>query len=125
MLNRTILMGRLTRAPELRSTPGGASVCSFTLAVDRKYVAKGEERQTDFISCVAWRNTAEFISKYFTKGQLMAVEGSLETRSWEDNDGKKHKAMDVVVSDVSFAGDKGRSEDQEHTIDAVMLDLPF
>lgn len=110
MLNKVILMGRLTRDPELRSTQGGASVCSFTLAVQRKYAPKGQERQTDFINCTAWRNTAEFISKYFTKGQLMAVEGSIQTRSWDDNDGNRRYATDVVVNEVEFVESKRDSQ---------------
>ena len=96
MLNKVILMGRFTRDPELRSTPQGISTCSFSIAVDRNFVRPGEERKADFINCVAWRQTAEFISKYFRKGSMVALEGSLQTRSWDDQDGKKRYATDVV-----------------------------
>lgn len=106
MLNKVILMGRLTRDPELKSTTGGTNVCSFTLAVQRRYAPKGQERQTDFINCTAWRNTAEFISKYFTKGQMMVVEGSIQTRSWDDQNGQKRYATDVVVDNVEFGESK-------------------
>ena len=105
MLNRVILMGRFTREPELKSTPQGVSTCSFSLAVDRDFVREGEERKADFINCVAWRSTAEFISKYFSKGSMVAVEGSIQTRSWDD-DGKKRYATEVVVSQVYFADSK-------------------
>ncbi len=106
MLNKVILMGRLTKEPLLEATPSGVSVTKFTLAVDRNYVKQGEERYADFISCVAWRGTAEFINKYFDKGQLMALVGSIQTRSWEDGEGKKHYATEVVADEVSFAGGK-------------------
>ena len=103
MLNKVILMGRFTRDPELRSTPQGISTCSFSIAVDRNFVRPGEERKADFINCVAWRQTAEFISKYFKKGSMVALEGSIQTRSWDDQDGKKRYATDVVVNQVYFA----------------------
>ncbi len=110
MLNKVILMGRFTRDPELRSTPQGISTCSFSIAVDRNFVRAGEERKADFINCVAWRQTAEFISKYFRKGSMVALEGSLQTRSWDDQDGKKRYATDVVVSQVYFAESKRDSQ---------------
>ena len=100
-------MGRLTKDPELKSTPSGVSVCSFTVACDRRYQKEGEERQADFINCVAWRNTAEFISKYFPKGTRIALEGSIQTRSWDDNDGNKRYATEVVVEHAEFAQSKG------------------
>lgn len=106
MLNKVILMGRLTRDPELRSTPQGVSSCSFSLAVDRNFVKQGEERKADFINCVAWRQTAEFISKYFKKGSMVALEGSIQTRSWDDQDGKKRYVTEVIVSQVYFAEGK-------------------
>ena len=106
MLNKVILMGRFTRDPELRSTPQGTSTCSFSLAVDRNFARQGEERKTDFINCVAWRQTAEFVSKYFKKGTLAAIEGSIQTRSWDDPEGKRHYATDVVVSQIYFAESK-------------------
>ncbi|MBQ2898004.1 MAG: single-stranded DNA-binding protein [Clostridia bacterium] len=106
MLNKVILMGRLTKKPLIEATPSGVSVTKFTLAVDRNYVKQGEERYADFISCVAWRGTAEFICKYFDKGQLMALVGSIQTRSWDDNEGKRHYATEVVADEVYFAGSK-------------------
>ena len=110
MLNKVILMGRFTRDPELRSTPQGLSTCAFSIAVDRNFVRQGEERKADFINCVAWRQTAEFISKYFRKGSMIALEGSIQTRSWDDQDGKKRYATDVVVSQVYFAESKRDSQ---------------
>lgn len=110
MLNKVILMGRFTRDPELRSTPQGISTCSFSIAVDRNFVRPGEERKADFINCVAWRQTAEFISKYFRKGSMVALEGSIQTRSWDDQDGKKRYATDVVVNQVYFAESKRDSQ---------------
>lgn len=106
MLNKVVLMGRFTRDPELRSTPQGISTCAFTLAVDRDYVKQGEERKADFINCVAWRNTAEFISKYFRKGSMAALEGSIQTRSWDSTDGKKGYATEVIVNNIYFGESK-------------------
>lgn len=106
MLNVVAIMGRLTGDPELKTTPNGVSVTSFTLAVDRSYAKAGTERQADFIPIVAWRGTAEFICKYFQKGRMMAVQGAIQTRSYTDKDGNKRKAFEVVASEVSFAGDK-------------------
>lgn len=126
MLNKVILMGRLTRDPELRSTPQGVSTCSFSLAVDRNFVREGEERKADFINCVAWRQTAEFISKYFKKGNMVALEGSIQTRSWDDQDGKKHYVTEVIVSQVYFAEGKRESEDAPAEIDmGDDDDLPY
>ena len=110
MLNKVILMGRFTRDPELRSTPQGVTTCSFSIAVDRNFVRQGEDRKADFINCVAWRQTAEFISKYFRKGSMVALEGSIQTRSWDDQDGKKRYATDVVVNQVYFAESKRDSQ---------------
>ena len=110
MLNAICLMGRLTKDPELRTTTSGVSVTSFTLAVDRAYVKQGEDRQADFIDVVAWRNTADFVCKYFRKGQLIAVQGSIQTRAYTDKDGNKRKAVEVVASSVHFAGGKKESE---------------
>ena len=110
MLNKVILMGRFTRDPELRSTPQGISTCAFSIAVDRNFVRPGEERKADFINCVAWRQTAEFISKYFRKGNMVALEGSIQTRSWDDNEGKKRYATEVIVNQVYFAESKRDSQ---------------
>lgn len=103
MLNQIILMGRLTRDPEVRHTQSGFPVASFTLAVERDFAQKGAERQTDFIDIVAWRHTAEFVSKYFTKGQLVAVSGRLQIRDWTDNNGGKRRTAEVVADNVYFA----------------------
>lgn len=108
MLNSVAIMGRFAADPELKHTPSGVAVTSFTLAVDRNYAKPGEERQTDWIDVVAWRGTAEFICKYFTKGRMIAVTGSLQTRVWEDKNGSKHKAVELVAQQVSFCGDKAR-----------------
>ncbi len=107
MINKVILMGRLTRDPELRHTGTGTPVCSFSIAIDNGY---GENRQTDFINCVAWNKTAEFVSNYFSKGRMIIVIGRISTRSWEGQDGKKNYATEVVASEVSF-GESKRSQD--------------
>ena len=112
MLNASVLMGRLTADPELRHTPNGVAVTSFTLAVDRPYAKAGADRQTDFIDIVAWRTAAEFVSKYFRKGQMMAVQGAIQTRTYTDKDGNKRKAFEIVADKVSFAGSK-REERQQ------------
>ena len=108
MLNSVIIMGRLTADPELRTTPNGLSVTSFTVAVDRNYKS-GDERQTDFISVVAWRGTADFVTRFFKKGQMIAVQGSLQVRNYEDKNGNKRTAYDVVADNVSFCGSKNES----------------
>lgn len=106
MLNVAVIMGRLVADPELRHTPNDVAVTSFTLAVDRAYVKSGTERQVDFIDVVAWRNTADFVCRYFKKGQQMAVQGSIQTRSYTDNNGNKRKAFEIVADNVSFADSK-------------------
>ena len=111
MLNRIILMGRLTRDPELRHTQSGTAVASFTLAVDRDFKSRdGGERATDFIDIVAWRSTAEFVSKYFTKGRMAVVEGRLQIRDWTDRDGGKRRSAEVIADNVYF-GDSKRDGD--------------
>lgn len=105
-MNKSILMGRLTKDPEIRTTNNQLPVATFTVAVDRGFKDAGGNKQTDFISCVAWRKTAEFISKYFSKGNMILVEGSIQTRSWDDNDGKKHYATEVIVDKAYFTGEK-------------------
>lgn len=107
MINKAILMGRLTRDPELRHTNSGTPVCSFSIAIDNGY---GENRQTDFINCVAWNKTAEFVSNYFNKGKMIIVIGRIATRTWEGQDGKKNYATEVVASEVSF-GESKRSQE--------------
>ena len=107
MLNRVILMGRLVADPELRQTTSGISVATFRIAVDRNYQAKGSaERQADFIPCVAWRQTAEFISRYFSKGRMIALEGSLQSRNYEDKTGARRTAYEVMVDRAYFADGK-------------------
>lgn len=106
MLNVVVLTGRLTVDPELRHTPNNIAVTSFNVAVNRSYARQGEERQTDFIDIVAWRSTAEFVCRYFKKGQLIAIEGSIQTRSYQDKDGNKRKAFEVVASNVHFVESK-------------------
>lgn len=113
MLNTVALMGRLTRDPEPKTTGSGVSVTSFTLAIDRSYTKQGEDRQADFIDVVAWRGTADFICKYFRKGQLIAVQGFLQTRTYTDKDGNKRKVTEVVAEKVSFAESKKRDEQQQ------------
>ena len=109
MLNKIILMGRLTRDPELRRTGSGTAVTSFALAVDRDFKSQSGEKETDFIEVVAWRNTAEFVSKYFSKGRMAVVEGRLQIRDWTDKDGGKRRSAEVVADSVYF-GDSKRSD---------------
>ena len=142
MLNTVILMGRLTADPELRTTNTNLSVLSFSVAVDRSYQSQGQERQTDFINCVAWRQNADFISKYFRKGQMIAIEGAIQTRSYEDKTGAKRTAFEVIVNRASFCGSKNETGaaapaataptsyqnnvvDDFSGVDAAEDDLPF
>ena len=111
MLNHIVIMGRLTRDPELRRTGSGIAVTSFSLAVDRDFAPKdGGERETDFIDCVAWRQTGEFVSKYFTKGRMAVVSGRLQIRNWTDKDGNKRRSAEVIADNVYF-GDSKRDGD--------------
>jgi single-strand DNA-binding protein len=110
MLNQVSLMGRLTADPELRHTPNDIAVTTFTLAVNRSYVKQGAERQADFIDIVAWRNTAEFVCRYFKKGQMMAVTGSIQTRNFTDKEGKNRKAFEVVADNVYFTESKNSNQ---------------
>ena len=123
MLNRWIGMGRLTRDPELKRTANGTAVTSFTLAVDRDFKSQSGEKETDFIDIVAWRQTAEFISRYFAKGRTMAVEGKLQVREYTDRDGNKRKAVEVVVDNAYF-GDSKRSEGGDYQAGAPVPDFP-
>ena len=104
MSNRCVLSGRLTADPELRQTQNGISVASFTIAVDRQYTPKDGERQADFIDIVAWRGTAEFVSKYFTKGKWIEVDGSIQTRKYTDKSGNNRKAFEILADHVGFGG---------------------
>ena len=106
MLNRIVLMGRLTKKPELRCTQSGVAGTSFSLAVERDYKSQSGERETDFIEVVAWRSTAEFAAKYLDKGRMAAVTGSLQGRSWEDKDGNKRRSMEVMADSIYFADSK-------------------
>ena len=118
MLNRIIVMGRMTRDPELRRTNSGTAVASFSLAVDRDFKSQSGEKETDFIDVVAWRNTAEFVSKYFSKGRMAVVEGRLQLRDWTDKDGNKRRTAEIVADSVYFGdskrdgGDTAQSEPQ-------------
>ena len=106
MLNRTILMGRLVTDPELKTTANGISVTSFRIAVERSYVKSGEERKADFIDIVCWRQTAEFVCRYFSKGSLIAVEGQLQSRTYQAKDGTNRYVLEVVADNVSFTGER-------------------
>lgn len=106
------LMGRLTYEPELRTTPSGVSVLRFQVACDRNYQKDSQNRQADFIDCVAWRQTAEFISKYFHKGSMIAVEGTIQTSNYTDKDGNKRKQIEVLANNVSFCGGKSENGTQ-------------
>lgn len=111
-INCAILIGRMTADPELKQTPSGVSVTSFSIAVNRRYT-KGEEQQADFINIVAWRNTAEFITKYFKKGNAIFIKGSIQTRSWTDQNGNKHYTTEVIADEAQFVETKkGQSEEQ-------------
>lgn len=105
MLNKVVLMGRITRDLEPKQTPQGVSVVTFTIAVDRSFVKQGEERQADFITCVAWRQTADFICRFFGKGRMIAIVGNLRTRNYEDKNGTKHYVTEVYVDEASFTGE--------------------
>lgn len=106
MLNKIAVMGRLTRDPELRHTESGVAVCSFTVACDRDYKAENAEREADFIDVVAWRSTAEFVSKYFAKGRMAVVEGRLQSRKWTDKNGQNRVAWEIIADNVYFGDSK-------------------
>lgn len=111
MINKVIIMGRLTADPELRQTPNGIAVCRFSVAVNRQYADKNTgERQADFINVTAWRNTADFVAKYFAKGKMIIVEGSLRNNNYTDGNGVKHYSMEVIADSVNFGESKGSSE---------------
>lgn len=109
MLNNVVLIGRLTATPELKQTNSGTEITNFTLAIDRGYTKPGEEKQTDFINCTAWRGTAKFITTYFTKGQMIAVTGSIQTRNYEDKNGNKRVATEVICKEATFCGSKNEN----------------
>ena len=133
MINKVILMGRLTRDPELRHTGKGTPVTSFSIAIDNGY---GDNKRTDFVNCIAWNKTAEFVTKYFTKGKMIIVIGRITTRSWETQDGKRAYATEVVANEVSFGETKSsqqtatqppmQDDDDDFTpLDEEDDDLPF
>lgn len=122
MLNNVVLMGRLTADLELRSTQNGTSVTQFTLAVDRDFVKQGEERQTDFINCVAFKQTAEFITKHFGKGRMIALTGRLQSRTYDDKNGVKHFVTEVIVDKASFTGE---AKKQTESYGASTDEVPF
>ena len=115
MINRVVLMGRIATEIELKKTPNGTSVAQFSVAVERSYAKQGEEKQTDFIICVAWQKTAEFISKFFGKGRMIALEGNLRTRNYEDKNGSKHYITEVYVDNVSFTGEAKQDSKANNT----------
>ena len=114
MLNVAIIMGRLTRDPELRRTNSGKPVASFTVAVDRDFAPEGQEKETDFIDCVAWQGTAEFVEKYFKKGSMIALKGRLQLRNWTDKDGNKRRTAEIVADNVYF-GEAKKSQEGSNT----------
>ena len=113
MLNKVILIGRTTKDVDLRKTSSGTAVATFTLALDNRFVLKDGKPTTDFINCVAWRQTGEFVSKYFTKGSMIVVSGRLQIRPWTDKDGNKRTVTDIVANEVEFLSSKGAGEGQE------------
>ena len=130
-MNKVILLGRLTKDPETRYTQStNTQVTSFTLAVNRRFVKQGEERQADFINCVAWNKTAEFVSKYFKKGQQVGIIGRIQTRNYDDEQGIKHYVTEIIAEEVYFAGDKkDATQNEVQATDDFEItnqdDLPF
>ena len=114
MLNVAIIMGRLTRDPELRRTNSGKPVASFTVAVDRDYAPEGQEKETDFIDCVAWQGTAEFVEKYFKKGSMIVVNGRLQLRNWTDKEGNKRRSAEILASNVYFGESKKQDQGSQN-----------
>lgn len=119
MINNAVIMGRLVADPELRTTASGVSVTSFTVAVDRRFASKDEERQADFIDVIAWRHSADFVCKYLRKGSMIAVQGNIQTRMYEDKNGNKRKAVEIVAEDVSFCGSKSQSNNEQTSEDTA------
>lgn len=120
MLNKIVIMGRLTRDPELRRTQSGTPVTSFTMAVDRDFKNQSGEKETDFIDVVAWRNTAEFAAKYFTKGRMAIASGRLQIRDWQDNNGNKRRSAEVIADSIYFGDSK--PQDAQPAVHAVNVD---
>ena len=115
MFNKAILIGRLTADPELKQTPNGISVCSFSIAVDRRFSGRDSERKTDFINITSWRQQAEFVCRYFHKGDVIGVEGSIQTRNYEDKNGNKRTATEIVTDNVFFTGAKSSNSGSSST----------
>ena len=124
MINCAIIMGRLVADPELRTTANGVSVTSFCVAVDRNFSKAGGEKQTDFINVVAWRQTADFVTRYFHKGSMIAVEGSIQVRSYEDKNGVKRTAVEIIANNVSFCGSKSSDQGQAPHFEAPAQNTP-
>lgn len=124
MLNVVALTGRLTADPELKTTQNGISVTSFSIAVQRNYAPQRQEKLTDFINIVAWRQTAEFITRYFRKGSMIAVQGSIQTRNYEDKQGNKRVAFEIVANGVSFCGSKAENDEHKVEANATIPDRP-
>lgn len=112
MYNRFIMMGRLTKDPELRTTQSGVTMCRFSIAVERQFSKQGEERQTDFFEITAWRQTAEFVSRYFSKGRMIHIEGTIQNNNYTDQNGVMHYSQAIMAEHVSFCGDKSSSQQQ-------------
>lgn len=122
-MNKAILMGRLTKDPELRMTNNQLPVATFTIAIDRKFKDASGNKQVDFISCVAWRKTAELICQHFTKGRMIAVIGSIQVRSWDDKEGNKRYATEVIVDEFSFTGESKQTSQQSYDDGAMPFEL--
>lgn len=134
MINAAVIMGRVTATPELKQTQSGIAVTTFTVAVQRSFAASNGEKQTDFINVVAWRNQAEFVCKYFQKGQMIALRGSIQTRKYDDKDGNKRTAVEIVANEISFCGEKNEETENKRNLDFAKAmfdsededeDLPF
>ncbi len=124
-MNKAIIIGNLVKDPELRTTQSNLSVCSFTVAVNRRFKNKEGGYDTDYINIVAWRQTAEFVAKYFSKGSKIALVGSIQTRSWEDEQGQRRYATEVVTDEVYFADSKRQADNQTEYMPASDEELPF
>ena len=120
-INSVVLMGRITRSLELKKTQSGKSVVQFSIAVDRKYQKQGEERITDFFNLVAWGSTAEFITKWFDKGDMIAVTGEIQSRNYEDKNGNKHTAVEILVDTVSFCGSKAEKTQKNNASQVPLM----
>ena len=123
-MNKVELVGRLTKDPEVKLTSNQTQFCNFTIAVDRRFKDQNGQRQADFINCVAWRNSAEFIARYFQKGSMIAVTGSIQTRNYEDKNGNKRTATEVVVDQASFCGSKSETGTSGYSAPSAMPEAP-